>query len=59
MRVFQGESFRRVQDFKVEPDPNRLSYDPSTNLIYFGYDGQNATPGLSANLTLGLLHVCA
>jgi hypothetical protein len=28
VRVFQGESFRPVQDFKVEPDPNRLFYDP-------------------------------
>jgi hypothetical protein len=42
VRVFQGESFRTVQDFKVEPDPNRLFYDPLTNLVYFGYGGQNA-----------------
>jgi hypothetical protein len=27
VRVFQGESFRLVQDFKIEPDPNRLFYD--------------------------------
>src|SRR6267154_79010 len=42
VRVFQGESFRLVQDFKIEPDPNRLFYDPATELIYFGYGGQNA-----------------
>jgi hypothetical protein len=42
VRVFQGETFWLVQDFKVEPDPNRLFYDPATNLIYFGYGGQNA-----------------
>src|SRR5258705_10565141 len=42
VRVFQGESFWLVQDFKVEPDPNRLFYDPTTNLIYFCYGGQNA-----------------
>src|SRR5258708_430220 len=42
VRVFQGESFWLVQDFKVEPDPNRLFYDPATNLIYFGYGGENA-----------------
>jgi hypothetical protein len=42
VRVFQGETFWLVQDFKIEPDPNRLFYDPTTNLIYFGYGGQNA-----------------
>lgn len=53
VRVFQGESFRTVQDFKVEPDPNRLFYDPSTNLIYFGYGGQNA--GFDAYERAGIL----
>lgn len=42
LRVFQGETFGLVQDFKIEPDSNRLFYDPATNLIYFGYGGQNA-----------------
>ena len=42
LRVFQGESFWLVQDFKIEPDSNRLFYDPIANLIYFGYGGQNA-----------------
>src|SRR5258708_33711519 len=42
VRVFQGESFWLVQDFKIEPDPNRLFYDATTNLIYFGYGGQYA-----------------
>jgi hypothetical protein len=42
LRIFQGETFNLVQDFKVEPDPNRLLYDPATNLVYFGYGGQNA-----------------
>src|ERR1700692_4505226 len=37
VRVFQGESFWLVQDFKIEPDPNRLFYDPATKLIYFVY----------------------
>lgn len=53
VRVFQGESFWPVQDFKVEPDPNRLYYDPSTNLIYFGYGGQNA--GFDAYERVGIL----
>ncbi len=39
VRVFQGESFWLVQDFKIEPDANRLFYDPTTKLIYFGYGG--------------------
>jgi hypothetical protein len=42
VRVFQGETFWLVHDFKVEPDPNRLFYDPTANLIYFGYGGENA-----------------
>jgi len=42
LRIFQGETFRLVQALKLEPDPNRLLYDPTTDLIYFGYGGQNA-----------------
>ena len=42
LRVFQGETLGLVQDFKIEPDSNRLFYDPATSLIYFGYGGQNA-----------------
>jgi hypothetical protein len=53
VRVFQGETFWLVQDFKVEPDPNRLFYDPTTNLIYFGYGGQNA--GFDAYERVGIL----
>jgi len=53
VRVFQGESFRLVQDFKIEPDPNRLFYDPATELIYFGYGGQNA--GFDAYERVGIL----
>src|SRR5882724_9773477 len=53
LRVFQGESFRLVQDFKIEPDPNRLFYDPATELIYYGYGGQNA--GFDAYERVGIL----
>jgi hypothetical protein len=53
LRVFQGESFWLVRDFKIEPDSNRLFYDPTTNLIYFGYGGQNA--GFDAYERLGIL----
>jgi hypothetical protein len=53
LRVFQGETFRLVQDFKIEPDPNRLFYDPTTNLISFGYGGQNA--GFDAYERVGIL----
>jgi hypothetical protein len=42
LKVFQGETFRLVQDFKVEPGPNRLFHDSTTDLVYFGYGGQNA-----------------
>jgi len=53
VRVFQGETFWPVQDFKIEPDPNRLFYDPTNNLIYFGYGGQNA--GFDAYERVGIL----
>jgi hypothetical protein len=53
LRVFQGETLRLVQDFKIEPDPNRLLYDPATDLIYFGYGGQNA--GFDAYERVGIL----
>jgi hypothetical protein len=53
LRVFQGETFRLVQDFKIEPDSNRLFYDSRRNLIYFGYGGQNA--GFDAYEQVGIL----
>ena len=53
LRVFQGETFWMVQDFKIEPDPNRLFYDPATDLIYFGYGGQDA--GFDAYERVGIL----
>jgi hypothetical protein len=53
VRVFQGETFWLVQAFKIEPDPNRLFYDPTTNLIYVGYGGQNA--GFDAYERVGIL----
>jgi DNA-binding beta-propeller fold protein YncE len=53
VRVFQGETFWLVHDFKVEPDPNRLFHDPATNLIYFGYGGENA--GFDAYGRVGIL----
>jgi hypothetical protein len=53
VRIFQGESFRLVQALKLEPDPNRLLYDPATDLIYFGYGGQNA--GFDAYERVGIM----
>jgi hypothetical protein len=53
LRVFQGETFRLVQDFKIEPDANRLFYNPTTDLVYFGYGGQNA--GFDAYERVGIL----
>jgi len=53
LRIFQGETFRLIQAIKLEPDPNRLLYDPTTDLIYFGYGGQNA--GFDAYERVGVL----
>src|SRR6266446_764790 len=53
LRIFQGETFRLIQALKLEPDPNRLLYDPATDLIYFGYGGQNA--GFDAYGRVGIM----
>jgi hypothetical protein len=53
VRIFQGETFRLIQALKLEPDPNRLLYDPATDLIYFGYGGQNA--GFDAYGRVGIM----
>lgn len=53
LRIFQGESFRLIQALKLEPDPNRLLYDPATDLLYFGYGGQNA--GFDAYERVGIM----
>jgi hypothetical protein len=53
VRVFQGDTFRLVQDFKVEAGPNRFFYDPASNLVYFGYGGQMA--GNNASERVGIL----
>jgi hypothetical protein len=53
LRIFQGETFRLIQAIKLEPDPNRLLYDPATDFIYFGYGGQNA--GFDAYERIGVL----
>jgi hypothetical protein len=53
LRIFQGETFRLIQALKIEPDPNRLLYDPATDLIYFGYGGQNA--GFDAYARVGIM----
>jgi hypothetical protein len=53
LRIFQGETFRLIQALKIEADPNRLLYDPATDLIYFGYGGQNA--GFDAYGRVGIM----
>jgi hypothetical protein len=53
LRIYQAETFRLVQAIKLEPDPNRVLFDPATQLIYFGYGGQNA--GFDAYERVGVL----
>jgi hypothetical protein len=53
VRIFQGESFRSIQALKIEPGTNRLLYDAATDLIYFGYGGQNA--GFDAYARVGVM----
>jgi hypothetical protein len=55
VRIFQGETFNLVQDFELEPNPNRLFYDPDTNLVYFGYGGQDA--GFDQYERVGIMQV--
>ena len=42
LRVFRGDSLDLLDSIKLDLGPNRVAYDPRTNLLYVGYGGQDA-----------------
>jgi DNA-binding beta-propeller fold protein YncE len=42
LRVFRGDTFKLLDAVKLDLGPNRVVYDPHTDLIYVGYGGKDA-----------------
>jgi len=42
LRVFRGDTLELLDSIKLDVGPNRVVYDPHTDLIYVGYGGKEA-----------------
>ena len=42
LRVFRGDTLDLLHSIQLEPGPNRVVYDPHSNLVYVGYGGKDA-----------------
>lgn len=42
LRVFRGETLGLIDSIQFEPGPNRLVYEPESELVYVGYGGKDA-----------------
>jgi DNA-binding beta-propeller fold protein YncE len=42
LRVFRGDSLELLDSIKLDLGPNRVAYDPHTQLLYVGYGGKDA-----------------
>lgn len=42
VRVFRGDTFELLDTIQLDLGPNRVAYDPRTNLLYVGYGGRVA-----------------
>ena len=42
VRVFRGDTFELLDTIQLDLGPNRVAYDPHTNLLYVGYGGRVA-----------------
>ena len=42
LRVFRGDTLELLDSIKLDLGPNRLAYDPLTQVLYVGYGGQDA-----------------
>jgi DNA-binding beta-propeller fold protein YncE len=42
LRVFRGDSLELLDSIKLEPGPNRVTYDPHKSVLYVGYGGKDA-----------------
>jgi DNA-binding beta-propeller fold protein YncE len=43
LRVFRGNSLELLDSIKLDLGPNRVAYDPHTQLLYVGYGGKDAS----------------
>jgi DNA-binding beta-propeller fold protein YncE len=42
LRVFRGDTLDLLGPIQLEPGPNRVVYEPHSNLVYVGYGGKDA-----------------
>jgi hypothetical protein len=42
LRVFRGDTLELLEAVKLDLGPNRVAYDPHTQLLYVGYGGKDA-----------------
>jgi len=42
VRVFRGDTLELLNEIKLDLGPNRVAYDPHTQLLYVGYGGKDA-----------------
>jgi hypothetical protein len=42
LRVFRGDTLGLLDSIKLEPGPNRVTYDPHTKILYVGYGGKDS-----------------
>jgi DNA-binding beta-propeller fold protein YncE len=42
LRVFRGDTLKLLHEIKLDLGPNRVVYDPHTQLLYVGYGGTDA-----------------
>jgi len=42
LRVFRGDNLELLDEIKLDLGPNRVAYDPHTQLLYVGYGGKDA-----------------
>jgi hypothetical protein len=42
LRVFREDTLGLLDSIQVKPGPNRVVYEPHTNLVYVGWGGQDA-----------------
>src|SRR6266403_3475296 len=42
LRVFRGDTLELLDAVKLDLGPNRVAYDPHTQLLYVGYGGKDA-----------------
>jgi DNA-binding beta-propeller fold protein YncE len=42
VRVFRGDSLELLNEIKLDLGPNRVAYDPHTQLLYVGFGGKDA-----------------